>query len=88
MVDVTFVILKGLDCPLKYTGQTGRTFHTRYKEHTEAIRNNNNSNSGYSGHILNTGHIYGTMRDTMDIIRTQKMKIFKHIRKIPHTQNQ
>jgi hypothetical protein len=37
--------MKCLDCPLKYAGQTGRAFRTRYKEHIQAIRNNN-SNSG------------------------------------------
>jgi uncharacterized protein YegP (UPF0339 family) len=26
--------MKCLDCPLKYTGQTGRTSHTSYEEHT------------------------------------------------------
>jgi hypothetical protein len=41
----------------------------RYKEHIQAIRNNNSS-SGYSNHILNTGHTYGTVANTMDIIRT------------------
>jgi hypothetical protein len=60
-----------LDCLLKYTGQTGRTFHTRYKEHIYAIRNNN-ANSGYANHILNTGHKYDTITETMDIIRTQR----------------
>jgi hypothetical protein len=34
--------MKCLDCPLKYTGQTGRKFSTRY-EHTEAIRNKNSN---------------------------------------------
>jgi hypothetical protein len=63
--------MKCLDCPLKYIGQTGRTFHTRYKEHIHAVRNNN-SNSGYSNHILNTGHKYGKTTDTMDIIRTHR----------------
>jgi hypothetical protein len=43
------------DCPQKYKGQTGRTFNIRYKEHIETI-GNNNGNSGYSNHILNTGH--------------------------------
>jgi hypothetical protein len=38
--------MKCLDCPLKYIGQTGRTFNTRYKEHIHDIRSNN-SNSGY-----------------------------------------
>jgi hypothetical protein len=61
--------MKWLDCPLKYIGQTGRIFHTRYKEHILAIRDNN-SNSGHSSHILNTGHKYGTVTDTMTIIRT------------------
>jgi hypothetical protein len=30
----------------------------------------NYSNSGYSNHILNTGHTYGTIEDTMEIITT------------------
>jgi hypothetical protein len=59
--------MKCMDCPLKYIGQTGRTFNTKYKEHIHDIRSNN-SNTGYSNHILNTGHTYGTMQDTMDII--------------------
>jgi hypothetical protein len=61
-----------LSCPLKYIDKRGRTFHTRYKEHVQPIRNNN-SNLGYSSHILNTGHTYGTIIDTKDI------------RKIPNT---
>jgi hypothetical protein len=59
-----------MDCPLKYIGQTGRTFNTRYKDHIHDIRSNNSNNSGYSNHILNTGHAYGTMTDTMDVITT------------------
>jgi hypothetical protein len=58
-----------MDCPLKYIGQTGRTFNARYKEQIHDIRSNN-SNSGYSNHILNTRHAYGTMTDAMDIITT------------------
>jgi hypothetical protein len=53
---------------MRYIGQTGRTFKVRYKEHIQAIRNNN-GNSGYSNHILNTGHAYGTITVTMDVIR-------------------
>jgi hypothetical protein len=63
--------MKCQDSRSKYIGQTGRTFYTRYKEHIEAIRSNN-GNSGYSYHILNTGHAYGTITDTMDIVRTAK----------------
>jgi hypothetical protein len=50
------------DCQLKYIGQMGRTFQTRYKEHIQEIRNNN-GNSGYSNHILNTGHTYGSITE-------------------------
>jgi hypothetical protein len=60
--------MKCLDCPLKYIGQTGRAFHTRYREHIQAIRDNNR-NSGHPSHILNTGHKYGTVTGTMNIIR-------------------
>jgi hypothetical protein len=28
------------DCELKYIGQTGRTFHTKYKEHIREIKTN------------------------------------------------
>jgi hypothetical protein len=63
--------MKGMDCPLKYVGQTGRTFNTRYKEQIHDIRSNN-SNTGYSNHILNTEHTYGTVQDTMEIITLGK----------------
>jgi hypothetical protein len=33
---------------------------------------NNNGNSGYSNHMLNTGHKYGPITDTMDIVKTHK----------------
>jgi hypothetical protein len=60
-----------MDCPLKYVGQTGRTFNTRYKVHVHDIRTNN-SNTGYENHILNTGHAYGTITDTMEIMKTER----------------
>jgi hypothetical protein len=56
---------------MKYVGQTGRTFNTRYKEHIHDLRRNN-SNTGYANHILNTGHTYGTRTDTMEIIKTER----------------
>jgi hypothetical protein len=76
-----------LECPPKYIGQRTRTFHTRYEEHLQGIRNNN-SNSGNSNHILNRGHKYGIRTDTMGIIRTQKKKTPKHTGKILHIQSQ
>jgi hypothetical protein len=63
--------MRCMDCPLKYIGQTGRTFQTRYKEQIQAIRNNN-SNSGYSNHILNTERTYGSITDIMKVIIIQK----------------
>jgi hypothetical protein len=60
-----------MDCPLIYIGQTGRTFKTRYKEHIQAIKSNND-NSGYSNHMLNTGHTYGNIADTMKVLKTEK----------------
>jgi hypothetical protein len=56
---------------LKYVGQMGRTFKTRYKEHRQAIRNNN-GNSEYSKHILNMGHTYGSVTDMMKVLKSQK----------------
>jgi hypothetical protein len=63
--------LKCNDCSLKYIGQTGRTFKTRYKEHIYAIRTNK-LNSKYAEHILDTGHTYGTINETVDVMRIKK----------------
>jgi hypothetical protein len=61
--------LKFIDCPQQYVGQTVRIFNTRYKEHIHDIKGNN-SNTGYSNHVLNNGHTYGIITDTMEIITT------------------
>jgi hypothetical protein len=60
--------MKCMDYPLKYIGQTGLTFYTRYEEHMQVIRSNN-GNSEYSNHVLNTGHSYGSITDTRKIVR-------------------
>lgn len=52
-------------------GRTGRTFHTRYKEHIQAVRSNN-GNSGYSNRILNTEHTYDIITDTVGITKMRK----------------
>jgi hypothetical protein len=54
---------------MKYIGQTGTELNIRYIDHIHTIRNNS-SNSGYSNYILNTGHLYGSLTDTMDVIST------------------
>jgi hypothetical protein len=61
----------------------GRAFHTRYKEHIQAIRNNNSS-SQYSTHILHTGHRYGTITHTIKIIRTHRKGKHLHVFKKYH----
>jgi hypothetical protein len=33
---------------------------------------NNNSNSGHSNHVLNTGHAYGSIADTMKVVKVEK----------------
>jgi hypothetical protein len=63
--------MKCFDLPLKYIGQTERTFNLRYKEYIQAIRSNC-SESGYSNYILNTGHSYGKIMDTMDVIKLEE----------------
>jgi hypothetical protein len=59
------------DYELKYIGQTGRNFHTRYKEHIHDIRTNN-PNSKYAQHILDTQHTYSNIHETMDILQFEK----------------
>jgi hypothetical protein len=48
-------------------GQTGRNFRTRFKEHIHAIKTNKTT-SKYAQHILETGHIYGKIEDTLNIL--------------------
>jgi hypothetical protein len=58
-------------------------FQLRYKGHIQAIRNNK-GNSGYSNHILNTGHAYGSITDTKKGIRTEKKRTSEYAGKIPN----
>jgi hypothetical protein len=62
-------LMKCNECPLKYIGQTGRNFNTRYKEHIYSIKSNNSS-IGYAKHVLDAGHSYNTIEKTMEIIKT------------------
>jgi hypothetical protein len=73
-------------CNLKYVGQTGRSFRIRYKEHINAIHNKKPT-SRYAQHILETGHTYGTIEDTLNILhRNKKGLANEYTRTIPHTQ--
>jgi hypothetical protein len=68
--------LKCQNCPSIYIGQTGRSFRVRYKEHIQDIKSNK-SRTGFSQHILNTGHAYGNSQFT------RKRSIFKHSSTVP-----
>jgi hypothetical protein len=62
--------LKCNDCPLKYIGQR-RIFRVRYNEYIHAVKTNK-QNSKYAQHILNTGHTYSTINETLEILHTEK----------------
>jgi hypothetical protein len=50
-------------------GQTGRNFKTRYKEHIQDVRNNKRK-TGFSHHIVDTGHAYDNIESTLQILNT------------------
>ena len=55
-------------CKLSYIGQTSRRLQQRYKEHTRYMKQNN-PQSSYALHILNSKHEYGTVDDTMTLLK-------------------
>jgi hypothetical protein len=63
--------IKCNSCHLKYIGQAGRNFKTRYKEHIHVIHTNKTT-SKYAQHILETGHTYGTIENTLHILHCEK----------------
>jgi hypothetical protein len=54
-------------------------FRTRYEEHIQGIINND-SNSGYSNHVLTTGH---SVTDLMSIEKTEKKENISTHYKMP-----
>jgi hypothetical protein len=64
-----------MDCPRQYIGQTGRNFKTRYKEHARDIRSKKRT-SGYVRHILETGHAFGNINDTMEIVKIKQKGLY------------
>jgi hypothetical protein len=55
------------DCPLKYVGQTGRTFKARYKEHIHDVKTNK-QNSRFAQHILDAEHNYTPIDQSMRVL--------------------
>jgi hypothetical protein len=62
------------------------------KEHIQDIRNNS-TKTGYSQHIINTGHEYGNIESTLNVLKIQKKGAFLntlekfHIYKTQKTDN-
>ena len=59
------------DCNLKYTGQTGRSFLTRYCEHFRDYKCGN-GNSKYAQHLLDNKHSISPIRETVNILHSIK----------------
>jgi hypothetical protein len=62
--------LKCGSCCGVYLGKTGRSFKTRFKEHVSNIIYNKEK-SGYSQHILTTGHVRAKDVNSLEVIEIQ-----------------
>jgi hypothetical protein len=58
------------DCNKAYTGETGRSFAQRFKEHKNAF-NFNRNDSNYAKHALKHVHSFGPIHTTMQILQFQ-----------------
>jgi hypothetical protein len=60
-----------LGLPIKIIEHTGRIFSSRYEEHRQVMINKN-GNSECSNHLLNTGHTYSSITNSMDFVGTRE----------------
>jgi hypothetical protein len=77
-------------------GQTGRSFKTQYEEHISNIRHSK-ENSKYALHMSQSSHEYGTIENTLDVLKlvkkgklldvVERFYIYKAIRKKKTDQN-
>jgi hypothetical protein len=66
---------------MKYTGQTGRSFRTRFQEHLRDFRYGNGKSS-FTIHLLENGHDIGPMEDIMNTIHiTDKARLMDTLEK-------
>jgi len=68
-------------CKMSYIGQTSRNLNLRYREHIRYIRNNSRQ-SAYAHHILQNVKEYGSITDTVSILKP----IHKTSMSIPYEQ--
>jgi len=59
------------NCKMKYIGQTGRSFRTRFKEHYRDFKYNN-PKSKFAAHLLDNQHSMGKIDDIMEILHITK----------------
>jgi hypothetical protein len=55
-------------CQKSYVGQTNNNLKSRFQKHIRYIKSNN-PHSSYALHILNSRHEYGSINDTMTLIK-------------------
>ena len=53
---------------MSYIGQTSRNLNQKYREHIRYITNND-PQSAYAQHILQNLHEYGSVTDTMSLLK-------------------
>jgi hypothetical protein len=59
------------DCQQKYVGQTGRSFHERYKEHFHDFKLNIRKSS-FATHLLDNNHSMGPTDEIVEVMYTIK----------------
>ena len=75
--------LKCNTCSKAYIGQTNRNLSPRFREHNRYIKNNDPPQSAYAQHILQNIHEYGTLADTMTLLKplhdTAKLILYEQL---------
>ena len=68
-IEVEELICK--DCNKKYTGQTGHSFYTRFKEHFNDYKYKNGE-SNFAQHLIDNNHTFGPIEEVMNIVYITK----------------
>jgi len=73
------------DCGKAYIGQTGRDFTSRYNEHKRFFRNDT-STSKFAKHLNDHLHVFGPIKDVMQVVQFHKNPKPEHHWTISHPQ--
>ena len=80
------------DCGKAYVGQTGRSFHKRYKEHNLSYRKNK-TDSNFAKHMIDNDHTFPPIEEALRILEFHKKSMHMntleryHIHKEAHQNN-